>query len=63
MNRPPDHPHLARWRAETPEVARLTHLNNAGAALAPLPVRHAVAEYLDREATLGGYEAAESSAE
>ena len=63
MNRPPDHPHLARWRAETPEVARLTHLNNAGAALAPLPVRRAVAEYLDREAALGGYEAAESSLE
>jgi len=63
MNRPPDHPHLARWRAETPEVARLTHLNNAGAALAPLPVRRAVAEYLDREAALGGYEAAESSVE
>ncbi len=63
MNRPPDHPHLARWRAETPEVARLTHHNNAGAALAPLPVRRAVAEYLDREAALGGYEAAESSVE
>ena len=63
MSRPPDHPHLARWRAETPEVARLNHLNNAGAALAPLPVRRAVAEYLDREAALGGYEAAESSVE
>ncbi len=63
MNRPPDHPHLARWRAETPEVARLNHLNNAGAALAPLPVRRAVAEYLDREAAMGGYEAAESSVE
>jgi selenocysteine lyase/cysteine desulfurase len=63
MNRPPDHPNLARWRAETPEVARLNHLNNAGAALAPLPVRRAVAEYLDREAALGGYEAAESSVE
>ena len=63
MNRPPDHPHLARWRAETPEVARLNHLNNAGAALAPLPVRRAVADYLDREAALGGYEAAESSVE
>jgi selenocysteine lyase/cysteine desulfurase len=62
MNRPPDHPHLARWRVETPEVARLTHLNNAGAALAPLAVRGAVAEYLEREAALGAYETAESSA-
>ena len=63
MSRPPDHSHLARWRADTPEVARLNHLNNAGAALAPLPVRRAVAEYLDREAALGGYEAAEASAD
>jgi selenocysteine lyase/cysteine desulfurase len=63
MSPPPDHAHLARWRAETPEVDRINHLNNAGAALAPLPVRRAVAEYLDREAALGGYEAAESSAD
>ncbi len=63
MSRPPDHPHLTRWRAETPEVERLNHLNNAGAALAPLAVRHAVAEYLEREAALGAYETAESSAD
>ncbi|HKU61481.1 MAG TPA: aminotransferase class V-fold PLP-dependent enzyme [Gemmatimonadales bacterium] len=63
MSRPPDHPQLARWRADTPEVARINHLNNAGAALAPLTVRRAVAEYLDREAALGGYEAAEASAD
>jgi selenocysteine lyase/cysteine desulfurase len=63
MNRPPDHPQLTRWRANTPEVTRLIHLNNAGAALAPLPVRRAVAEYLEREAALGGYEAAEASAD
>lgn len=63
MSRPPDHPRLARWRADTPEAERLNHLNNAGAALAPLPVRRAVSGYLDREAALGGYEAAESSAD
>ena len=61
MSRPSDPTQLARWRADTPEVARLNHLNNAGAALAPLAVRRAVTEYLDREATLGAYETAEAS--
>ena len=61
MSRPSDPTQLARWRADTPEVARLNHLNNAGAALAPLAVRRAVTEYLDREAALGAYETAEAS--
>ena len=61
MSRPPDPAHLARWRADTPGVERLIHLNNAGAALAPLAVRRAVTEYLDREAALGAYETAEAS--
>jgi selenocysteine lyase/cysteine desulfurase len=60
VTRPPDHPQLARWRAETPGVERLNHLNNAGAALSPAPVRRAVADYLDLEAALGAYEAAEA---
>jgi selenocysteine lyase/cysteine desulfurase len=63
MSRPPDPAHLARWRADTPEVGRLNHLNNAGAALAPLAVRRAVTDYLDREAALGAYETAEASAD
>jgi selenocysteine lyase/cysteine desulfurase len=63
MSRPPNDPRLARWRAETPGVERLTHLNNAGAALSPAPVRRAVSDYLDLEAALGAYEAAESHAE
>jgi selenocysteine lyase/cysteine desulfurase len=51
---------LARWRAETPGCERLVHLNNAGAALAPRPVRSAIDAHLDLEERLGGYEAAEA---
>ena len=36
------------------------HLNNAGAALMPEPVLHVMHAQLDREATMGGYEAAEA---
>jgi selenocysteine lyase/cysteine desulfurase len=52
-----------RWRAETPAVkyGRI-HLNNAGAALMPMPVISAVQEHLEREVQLGGYEAADAAA-
>jgi selenocysteine lyase/cysteine desulfurase len=53
-------PDVARWRADTPGVDRLVHLNNAGAALVPRPVRDAIDEYLDLEERLGGYEAADA---
>jgi len=60
MSRPPAPPDLARWRADTPGCERLVHLNNAGAALQPAPVRQAVRDHLDLEHRLGGYEAAEA---
>jgi selenocysteine lyase/cysteine desulfurase len=63
MSRPVDPPELSRWRADTPGCERLVHLNNAGAALQPTPVRHAVLGHLELEQELGGYEAAEARAD
>jgi selenocysteine lyase/cysteine desulfurase len=60
---PADHPELARWRADTPGCEQRVHLNNAGAALVPGSVRRAIREHLDLEDELGGYEAAEASAD
>src|SRR4051812_7201384 len=57
-----DAPQLARWRADTPGCERRAHLNNAGAAMVPRPVRAAVDTHLDLEDELGGYEAAEARA-
>jgi selenocysteine lyase/cysteine desulfurase len=51
---------LLRWRADTPGCSRVVHLNNAGAALVPQPVRDAVRAHLDLEDQVGGYEAAEA---
>ena len=44
-------------RAITPGTRHVCHLNNAGASLATQPVLDAVTGYLQREATIGGYEA------
>src|SRR5215216_3959309 len=49
---------VERARRATPASERHVHLNNAGAALQPDPVLHAVRAHLDLEAELGGYEAA-----
>lgn len=53
---------VARLRRETPGCTHRVHLNNAGASLMPAPVLEAVRDHLDREALLGGYEAAAEAA-
>jgi selenocysteine lyase/cysteine desulfurase len=51
------------WRRDTPAAAAgRIHLNNAGAALMPRPVHHAIVAHLRRESECGGYEAADAAA-
>lgn len=54
---------VARWRRETPGCRHRVHLNNAGAALMPAAVLDTVVAHLEREAVMGGYEAADAAAE
>ncbi|MFW5835223.1 MAG: aminotransferase class V-fold PLP-dependent enzyme [Pseudomonadota bacterium] len=48
---------VARLRRETHATRHVIHLNNAGAALVPDRVHRAVIDHLERERTIGGYEA------
>jgi cysteine desulfurase/selenocysteine lyase len=54
---------IERARADTPGVARVVHLNNAGAALVPRQVLDPVLEHLRLEAEIGAYEAAHAARE
>lgn len=48
---------VAAWRADTPGIPGVTHLNSAGASLMPAPVIAAMERQFRREIELGGYEA------
>lgn len=49
---------IDRIRTDTPAVARLVYLHNAGAALMPVPVVEAIKRHIDLESEIGGYAAA-----
>jgi len=52
---------VSRLREETPGCAHVAHFNHAGASLMPQIVIDATVGHLMREATIGGYEAADEA--
>ncbi len=54
---------ITRFRTDTPGCLQRIHLNNAGAALMPLPVSEAITNHIHLESEIGGYEAHAAKAE